>query len=107
MIKNYMLLIEIFAKRLVSKYFKDKLSFILLLSFFINIPNNFSQEKVYKKLLQKYSDKAWEAITEKKDSGIYYSNKIIEISKANNDTFNEMLGYEYRGIYLSLIHISQ
>lgn len=59
----------------------------------------FSQQEDYKILIQNISDKAWEAIVEEKDSGIYYSNKIIEISKKNDDLFNEMLGYQYRGVY--------
>lgn len=83
----------------ILNFLITKITLILVISFFINILKTNSQQKEYQKEIKVFSDKAWEAITEKKDSGIYYSNKIIEISKENNDTFNEMLGYEYRGIY--------
>lgn len=86
-------------KSFVKKMIINDIIFILFLSFFINILKTNSQQKDYQKEIKIFSDKAWEAITEKKDSGIYFSNKIIEISIENNDSFNEMLGYEYRGIY--------
>lgn len=78
---------------------KKKIQVIFFFMFFVNSLCFFSQEKNYETLIQQISDKAWEAIVEEKDSGIYYSNKIIEVSIAHKDSYNEMLGYQYRGIY--------
>lgn len=71
----------------------------LLISVFFLPQFLLSQEKNVESLFTVYEDKAWYAIVEEKDSGIYYSNKIIELSRKKKESFKEILGYEYRGIY--------
>ena len=73
-----------------------KLYCILL---FFSFQFSFTQDKKVDSIIRIYEDLAWNAIINQKDSGLYYSNKIIEISKLHQNSFKQIIGLEYRGIY--------
>ncbi|WP_439130271.1 hypothetical protein [Polaribacter sp.] len=74
---------------------------LLFVLFFICFLSQ-SQDKIditHDSIANLFSQKAWDKYEIQSDSTLYYANKGIEYSKANNSSIGEVLNLEIKGIY--------